>query len=125
MTVNWEQAIEWQAKQALAAIAVQQPGEVALLPFTGRLMFDLCFYSRRPASLPKHIEYPLNSRPGDIDNLAKSVLDALQNIRVIGNDSQVTDLNAAKRFADQQNPEGVDITMTAWLPRPRVSRLKN
>lgn len=114
-TVTWEQAVEWQAKQALAHLAVHHPGEYECLPLAGRLMFDLQFNIRRPASLPKKVQFPMNSRPGDIDNLAKSVLDALQNVQIIRDDRQVTDLIATKRFADAQNPEGVVVELTAWV----------
>lgn len=114
-TVTWEQAIEWQAKQALAAMTLDHPGEYDCLPLEKRLMFDMRFNVKRPASTPKKVLFPLKSRPGDIDNMAKCVLDALQNVGVILNDCQVTDMNARKRFADQDHPEGVEITMTAWL----------
>lgn len=114
-TVNWEQAVAWQAKQALSALAVMHPGEYDCLPIKGRLVVDLQFHVKRAASLPKKVKYPMNSRPGDIDNLAKSVLDALQTVRIIEDDKTVTDLSCSKRFADDQNPEGVLITLTGWI----------
>lgn len=114
-TVNWEQAVGWQAKQALAAMVVAHPGEFDALPLKGRLMFNLRFNVKRPASLPKKVLFPMKSRPGDIDNLAKSVLDALQNVGVIQDDCQVTDMDVTKRFADQDHPEGVEIELTGWM----------
>lgn len=114
-TVTWEGAIGWQTKQALAAMTVAHPGEFDVLPLVGRLMFDLRFNVKRPASLPKKVQFPLKTRPGDIDNLAKSVLDALQNVGVIRDDCQVTDMNAIKRFAEPGHPEGVEIELTGWL----------
>lgn len=114
-TVNWEQTVAWQAKQALSALAVMHPGEYDCLPISGRLVIDLQFNVKRPASLSKKVKFPINSRPGDIDNLAKSVLDALQTVRIIADDKTVTDLTCSKRFADNRNPEGVVITLTGWI----------
>lgn len=111
-TVNWEQAIGWQVKQALAQIHTFAPGELEL-PFKGRVMIDMRFNVKRPTSLPKKIEYPMKG--ADIDNLVKCVLDGLQNVNVITDDKIVTDISACKRFADDQHPEGVEVEITAWL----------
>jgi Holliday junction resolvase RusA-like endonuclease len=112
-TVNWEQAVGWQAKQAVAWLLTSHPGDIELLPFVGRVMIDLRFNVRRPASLPKKVLHPMKG--ADVDNLAKSVLDALQNVRVIGDDKTVTDLSACKRFEEPGHPEGVEVEITAWL----------
>lgn len=112
-TVNWEQTIVWQVKQALAA--VQLDNDISMLPFTGRILADVRINVERPKSLPKSIHYPMKSRPGDVDNLAKSVLDALQIAGVIDDDKTVTDLSTYKRFADSEHPEGVEVELTAWI----------
>jgi Holliday junction resolvase RusA-like endonuclease len=112
-TVNWEQAIAWQGKQALAYVAVNFPGDVDLFPCTGRVAATLRFNVVRPQSLPKKVLYPM--RGADVDNLAKSVLDALQNVQVIGDDKTVTDLQACKRFVEPGHPEGVEIDLTLWF----------
>lgn len=52
---------------------------------------------------------------GDVDNLVKCIFDALQNVRVIGDDKTVTDMTVSKRFADADHPEGVQVTLTGWL----------
>lgn len=112
-TMSWEQSIGWQARQALAWVEKNHPGELGkTLPFPGRIAADVVFYLRRPASAPKRVEYPLTG--GDVDNLVKSVLDALQNVQVIGDDKTVTDLTVSKRFADHDNAEGVYIALTGW-----------
>lgn len=111
-TVNWEQAIGWQAKQALAWIVANHPGELNL-PWTGRVMCTMRFNVRRPVSTPKKIQFPMKG--ADIDNLAKSVLDALQNVQVIQDDKTVTDISACKRFEEDGHPEGVEVELTAWL----------
>jgi Holliday junction resolvase RusA-like endonuclease len=111
-TVNWEQAIGWQVKQALAWIQVHHPGELEL-PWSGRVMVDMRFNVRRPASLPKKVLFPMKG--ADIDNLVKCVLDGLQNVNVLTDDKIVTDIDARKRFADPEHPEGVEVEVTAWL----------
>lgn len=111
-TVNWEQAVAWQAKQALAHVAVNFPGDIDLFPCTGRVIATLRFNVTRPQSLPKKTIYPL--RGADVDNLAKSVLDALQNVQVIGDDKTVSDLQVCKRFEEPGHPEGVEIDLTLW-----------
>jgi Holliday junction resolvase RusA-like endonuclease len=112
-TVNWEQTIVWQVKQAIAQ--VQMDHDISMLPLHGRIMADVRINIERPKSLPKSVQFPMKSRPGDIDNLAKSVLDALQIAGIIDDDKTVTDLSAYKRFADGDNPEGVEVELTAWL----------
>ena len=111
-TMNWEQSIGWQAKQAVAWVLTNHPGQ-AELPFTGRVMVDVRFNVRRPASTPKKVTHPLKG--ADVDNLAKSVLDALQNVKVIDDDKTVTDLSTCKRFEEPGHPEGVEVEITAWL----------
>lgn len=112
-TVNWEQTVVWQVKQALAQ--VQLDYDISMLPFKGRILADVRINVERPKSLPKSVHYPMKSRPGDVDNLAKSVLDALQLAGVIEDDKTVTDLSAYKRFASEGHPEGVEVELTAWI----------
>lgn len=111
-TVNWEQAIGWQVKQALAWIHINHPGELEL-PWTGRVMVDMRFNIKRPASTSKKVEYPMKG--ADIDNLVKCVLDGLQNVNVLSDDKIVTDINGYKRFADPDHPEGVEVELTVWM----------
>lgn len=111
-TMNWEQSVGWQAKQAVAWLLTSHPEDVAL-PFAGRVMVDLRFNVRRPQSTPKKVEYPMKG--ADVDNLAKSILDALQNVNVIQDDKTVTDLTTCKRFETPDHPEGVEVEITAWL----------
>jgi Holliday junction resolvase RusA-like endonuclease len=112
-TVNWEQAVAWQAKQALTHVAVNFPDDIDLFPCTGRVIASLRFNVVRPKTLPKKVQYPLKG--ADVDNLAKSVLDALQNVQVIGDDKTVSDLQVCKRFVEPGHPEGVEIDLTLWF----------
>lgn len=114
-TVSWEDTIAWQAKQALAAMMMEHPNEYDVLPVKGRIMMNIRFNVKRPKSLPKKVEYPMKARPGDIDNLDKCVLDALQKVGVIENDCTVTDMDSCKRFANENHPEGVEIELTGWI----------
>lgn len=97
-TATWEAVVGVHLKRAFG-----QPQH------SGRLCMDLTFYLPRPKSLPKHIEFPETSRK-DVDNLAKTILDAMQVAGYIGNDNRVTDLCIRKRFAGPKGP-GVHVVV--------------
>lgn len=82
-----------------------------VLPLTGRTLVTLRFNLERPKSIPITVKFPVKNRT-DVDNLAKAVLDALQNCHVLSNDCIVTDLAISKRYADSEHPEGVEIDIT-------------
>jgi len=52
----------------------------------------------------------------DIDNLSKSVLDALTNTEIYNDDSCVDNLEATKIAINPNDPEGVHITIWEWIP---------
>lgn len=114
-TVNWEQTIVRSVKETLASLTVTHPGELDVLPLTGRICAVIRINCVRPKSTPKSVQYPLKARPGDVDNLAKSVLDALQLANVIADDKTVSDLTVYKRFATEDHPEGVEVALAAYL----------
>ena len=62
---------------------------------TGPLDVELEFNLQRPKSLPKKIQH--HTKKPDIDNLAKSVLDALEGIIYV-NDAQVIALRVYKEY---------------------------
>ena len=62
---------------------------------SGALVMALSFYLQRPQSLPAKVMYD-TKRP-DIDNLAKSVMDALEGI-IYEHDAQVIHLDATKGY---------------------------
>lgn len=109
----------WQAREQLLRLQADGDLDLAVLPFTGRVIATLAFHLRRPASAPRRVRYPL--RKPDVDNLAKSVLDALVNVAVLNDDNIVTDLTISKRFAPPDAPEGVEITLLSWLPETHVA----
>lgn len=106
-TVSWENAVSWQAKMAVSQLL--KDGVLAELPFPweGRVGAMMRFNLARPKSVKKSVIYPLTRV--DLDNLAKSVLDAMQNVNIIHNDATVTDLYCMKRFADEGHPQGVQV----------------
>jgi len=64
---------------------------------TGGLEMTLDFYLQRPQSLPVKINY--NVKKPDIDNLAKSIMDALESV-IYARDSQVFILNCTKQYGN-------------------------
>jgi Holliday junction resolvase RusA-like endonuclease len=50
----------------------------------------------------------------DVDNLVKAVLDALTQIGAWGDDSQVIELNTTKKWANDGNPPGARIWISAF-----------
>lgn len=112
-TVGWESWCASQALEQLIRIELADGPDIKL-PFTGRVLMTLRFNFEKPKSTAKSVLYPVKSRT-DVDNLAKAVMDALQNARVLGNDNIVTDLMIQKRYADSDHPEGVEIDITALM----------
>jgi len=66
---------------------------------TSPLSVNLAFFLQRPKSLPKKIIH--HTKKPDIDNLAKSVLDALEGVIYV-NDAQVTSLLITKYYGTPQ-----------------------
>jgi Holliday junction resolvase RusA-like endonuclease len=115
-TVDWEQTIVWQARQAMVWVQVNFPEDALdVFPFAKRILADVRFNVVKPKSAPKSTIFPIKAQPGDVDNLAKSVLDALQLAGTIVDDKTVTDLTVSKRFVEAGHPEGVEIELTAWM----------
>ena len=56
-------------------------------------------------------EFPVSRYDGDADKLVRAILDAMTGI-VYGDDSQVVDITASKRYADNSSP-GVWIYVSA------------
>jgi Holliday junction resolvase RusA-like endonuclease len=57
---------------------------------------------------------PANRGSGDIDKLQRSCFDSLTDAAVWRDDSQVVDVAARKRWADEDNPPGADIVVSVW-----------
>lgn len=77
---------------------------------TGPVGIQLSFVMPRPKSTPKYSTPPATKRTGDVDKLARAVLDALTSVAYV-DDSQVVNLQATKRIANIDEPCGVHITL--------------
>jgi Holliday junction resolvase RusA-like endonuclease len=80
----------------------------------GSIRVDLVFTLERPKSVSRGVRERPTVKP-DLDKLVRATLDAIslpRYVQLIKDDSQVTDLHAAKRYADH-TPPGVQI-FVAW-----------
>ncbi len=83
-------------------------------PLTGPLAVRLVFALPRPASAPKTRRVWPAGRVGDVDKLARSVLDSLTDAGVWHDDAQVVDLHVVKDYPGPdigQHVPGVRITV--------------
>lgn len=87
---------------ARAAVEVSGDGRV----FTSPVVVQATFYLPKP----KTVARLLPSVPPDVDKLARSLLDGLeQNGEVLASDSLVVDLHAFKRYATSPELMGVEV----------------
>ena len=91
---------------------------------TGPVAVRLAFTLHRPSSFTKRSRpWPTHQSPGhgDIDKLARGVLDALQDATVFQNDAQVVILNTVKQYPDSGRSDclphpGVLVGVYRWDP---------
>jgi len=79
----------------------------------GSIRVDLVFTLERPKSVSRAMRAKPTVKP-DLDKLVRATLDAIsleRYVQLIKDDSQVTDLHAAKRYSDHRRP-GVTIMIT-------------
>lgn len=95
-TMIWQTTIAWAAKP-------HRPKELMI----GPLKMELLFFFDRPKSIKKEVFFAIGK--SDIDNYAKSVMDALHNI-FYKNDNQIVAIEAVKSYGNQGNP-GVSISV--------------
>lgn len=69
-------------------------------PLDGPLHLDLVAWMPRPASVPVSRLEPC-TKP-DLDNLLKPIMDAIQQAKVIVNDSRVVSMSLRKRYEDTE-----------------------
>ncbi|MBE3586550.1 MAG: RusA family crossover junction endodeoxyribonuclease [Thermoanaerobacter sp.] len=94
-TADWENSIRAQA------LACRQE-KLLNGPLDGPLVVAMTFYLLRPKSRPKREKWP-DRRP-DLDNLVKSVKDALNGI-IWTDDARIVDMRARKRYDSQPRVE--------------------
>lgn len=93
----WRGAV---ATNARLALKMYRPGEAVL---AGPVGVSLAFTLIRPGSLTKRTRpWPTHQSPGhgDVDKLARGVLDALEDAGVFYNDAQVVVLRVVKQYPD-------------------------
>lgn len=66
-------------------------------PLDGPLVCKINFFIKPPKTIK--LKYPVNKRSGDLDNLAKNVLDALNGL-AYQDDSQIVRLTCMKAYRD-------------------------
>jgi crossover junction endodeoxyribonuclease RusA len=99
---SWREAVAAEARAAFAG------APLLACPVQVRLNFRLL----RPASAPKTTRtWPIKARSGDVDKLARAVLDAITGV-LIADDSQVIGLVVSK---DWGNPPGCAIALRPVL----------
>jgi crossover junction endodeoxyribonuclease RusA len=94
-------------------IADQVSEKTAVRLIDGFCRVDLVFTLPRPKSVPKSRRTRPTTKP-DLDKLVRAALDAIslpRYVQLLTDDSIVTDLHAAKRYADH-TPPGVRIFIT-------------
>ena len=99
---TWRDTIAWQVAQQTHHRLID-----------GSIRVDLVFTLPRPKSVPMSVRERPTVKP-DLDKLIRSVLDAISLERycqILLDDSYVTDIHAAKRYADHNSP-GVQIMIT-------------
>jgi Holliday junction resolvase RusA-like endonuclease len=98
---------DWRAVVALAASEYMDNRP----PIEGPVSVSIAFQMPRPKSHGKKLTWPMAQ--GDIDKLARSILDAITHV-ILVDDKQVLDLHLAKVWArpDEAIPVGARIQVT-------------
>lgn len=112
-TAAWEREIGEQVGIVLARLRSKGALRGIDLPIEGRVILNLRFNLPRPKSAPKKLRF--QKKKPDLDNLDKSLIDAIVSIGLIKDDNIVTDISTCKRFATDEHPMGVEVELTGWL----------
>jgi Holliday junction resolvase RusA-like endonuclease len=110
---GWQQLI---AEGASRAIGAMPEDERTMIAYGARV--SIAFYLPRPQKLNKRGVFVAHCTAPDVDKLARAVLDALTAV-AFGDDKQVTELVAAKYYAEVGGPPYVEIRVEA-APVPAV-----
>lgn len=105
----------WRKVVAAAAVAAL-PDDWS--PIDGPVSVDLMFRMPRPKTVRR--DYPTGAREGDVDKLARAVLDALTTAQVFVDDSRVVRVVADQVYSD---PEYDKPGVTVWV-RPLIEGKK-
>jgi crossover junction endodeoxyribonuclease RusA len=86
-------------REAVRSTAVEFLAREATGPLSGPVRITLRFVLRRPSSAPRRRRaWPVGQRSGDVDKLARGVLDALTDAGAWTDDAQVVDLHVTKDY---------------------------
>lgn len=123
---DWRGSVTVAAQTAMDV--VPGDGDPAHQPWrlTGPLAVRLVFALPRPASAPKTRRVWPSGRVGDVDKLARSVLDSLTDAGVWHDDAQVVDLQVVKDYPGPdigQHVPGVRITVWRVVDTASASAL--
>lgn len=103
-TTEWRAEVARAARAALATLDVPvEPHEAIGVEFTATLprpAGHLGTGSNRLIVKGSAPHYPTALRTGDVDKLARLVLDALQDAEVVDDDAQIVEVLARKAYAD-------------------------
>jgi Holliday junction resolvase RusA-like endonuclease len=95
----------WRETVKSAAVDAVNAREGTGDPFatlSGPVVVDAVFTFAKPKSAPKRRRiWPITRSSGDVDKLARNLLDALVDAWVLADDSQVVDLRARKVYAGE------------------------
>lgn len=69
-------------------------------PYLGPIQMSLLFLFPRPKRLANKVDPGPHMTKPDIDNLCKSVIDAIVNAQIIKDDTQISHLTAAKGYVE-------------------------
>ena len=113
-------------REAVRAVAADAWGNHP--PIAGPVRVLVLFALHKPASAPKsRRSWPMGARSGDVDKLARAVLDAITDAGVWRDDAQVVRLEVIKDYpehVEQMSPGaivrlwGIDETSTGPIPLP-------
>jgi crossover junction endodeoxyribonuclease RusA len=97
-------------RKAITEFAIYAATEHSWDTEAGPVQLEVTFFLERPASIsPSKRPYPIV--PPDVDKLVRAIGDGLTDAGVWGDDSQVVELIARKRYSDGQSP-GALITIS-------------
>jgi Holliday junction resolvase RusA-like endonuclease len=97
----WREAVKSAARDAMAELEV-----------------DVVYSFRKPKSAPRRRRiWPITRSSGDVDKLARNILDALVDVGVMGDDSQVVRLVGEKAFCGEA-PSQTDVPSARIIVRP-------
>ena len=97
--------------QVAAACHEEAPGTVRPA-FTGPVRVEAEFqFLRRASARGVRASHPVGRDMGDLDKLARGLLDGLVSGGVLRDDSQVVQLAVAKTLVDQLDAEGAHVTV--------------